>query len=197
MNKHERLPPDADTYHTLWWLGLALRTNTVSEGPSGFVYFATDDELVKIGFSAAPELRVKALKRERPKPKNPVRLLSSAVGTMGHERLFHALFWEHWIEGEWFFPSPEVTEAIRQAEAGMCAERILLYHVGRRREPFKSPRYGPANRSRFDTENIEYIKGGISTFESIEHPKGSLPEPVISRTMIWRGGKWVEVADYP
>lgn len=179
----QALPAGANDNDTFWWLAgqLQMDHSIYTQGSTGFVYFATDDELVKIGFSGAPALRVKRLMHERPKPKNPVKLLSSARGTMGHERLFHALFWEQWQEREWFFPSPEVIEAFRQAEAGMSAEDILLFHVGRLRKPFGAPRQGPANRTHYDEEVIVHIKGGVETYETIRHPKGTLPAPVWCR----------------
>lgn len=179
----KRLPTDADEAATLRWLADKLHMSHAYAGGtvSGFVYFVSDGGLVKIGFSAAPAHRIKSIKGL--KGAGPLELLGQARGTMAHERLFHALFWEQWIDGEWFEPNVAMCEAIKQAQAGMCAELILLDHVGRRRAPFKPPRFGPANRSQYDEEVIEYVHGSTSTFVHIRHPKGSLPAPIVSRTV--------------
>jgi len=175
-----RLPEYPSEAQTLFWLAeqIEMHASINTLGASGFVYFATDNELVKIGFSAAPAVRVKKLKSTSRANKDKVRLLGQARGCMGHERLFHGLFWEHWCEGEWFAVHPDLMKAIELAKDGMCAERILLHHVGRRREPFSPPRFGPANRSPCDYEVVETVKGGVYSYEHIPHPKGSLPRPV-------------------
>ena len=80
---------------------------------SGFVYFVTDGEAVKIGFSGAPDGRVADLQISTPRELKP---LAKFPGTMADEQAVHALFQDLRIRGEWFRPDQRITDFIARLE---------------------------------------------------------------------------------
>jgi hypothetical protein len=71
----------------------------------GEVYFISDGDLIKIGWSGAPEVRRQALEV---RCKTPLRLLGAVAGHMDDERAIHERFAHLRRHGEWFRPDPEL-----------------------------------------------------------------------------------------
>lgn len=71
----------------------------------GEVYFVTDGELIKIGYSGSAKVRMKALKSAAGKD---LRLLKVVPGTRDDESRFHKLFQHLRVHGEWFRRDPEL-----------------------------------------------------------------------------------------
>lgn len=77
----------------------------------GFVYFASDGEVVKIGYSGAPKQRLVKLQSDHPKP---LEILLLIPGTHKLERDTHARFSADRREGEWFTFSPKIQSFIQR-----------------------------------------------------------------------------------
>jgi hypothetical protein len=71
----------------------------------GEVYFVTDGELIKIGYSGSAKVRMKALKSAAGKD---LKLLKVVPGTRDDESRFHKLFQHLRVQGEWFRRDPEL-----------------------------------------------------------------------------------------
>lgn len=86
----------------------------------GFVYFigGTDTGDIKIGFSANPSDRRKALQTS-----SPVRLeiLATLPGKIAVEGAYHKRFADHRLTGEWFERCPAILAEIRRLNAGARA----------------------------------------------------------------------------
>lgn len=78
--------------------------------PIGFVYFITDGDAIKIGYSDAPELRLRTLQCASHKP---LRIIDTARGTPDDEKRLHKQFGHLRLKGEWFAPAPELVEFIK------------------------------------------------------------------------------------
>lgn len=88
------------------------------EKASGFVYFIQQASgSIKIGYSAYPDQRLKSLRTSSPEP---MTLLAMTCGSRTTERRYHDRFSSHRLEGEWFYPHPEILaeiETLRDAKA--------------------------------------------------------------------------------
>lgn len=86
---------------------------TITMNPCGFVYFVAPltGGVVKIGFTAGTDLykRLAVLALSSPVP---LELLASARGSMRDEYAIQNKFFAQRSHGEWFHPSPELTELI-------------------------------------------------------------------------------------
>lgn len=71
----------------------------------GDVYFITDGEAIKIGYSGSAGVRLKALQSSHPKP---LRILHTIPGSMDDERRLHRQFEHLRIHGEWFRPEQDL-----------------------------------------------------------------------------------------
>lgn len=92
---------------------------------SGFVYFAFDGELIKIGHSRGPLHRVKHL---RSPVKGRVKLIDYFAGYMDEEHYLHHKFAEHLAhQKEWFRDAPAIRQLI--AELSNCNALILSGHT--------------------------------------------------------------------
>ena len=79
----------------------------------GRVYFMTDDEVIKIGWSGAPKVRINAL---RSPSKKPLRIIGSVLGTMDNERALHHRFAPLLVKPrEWFQCDPDLLAYITEA----------------------------------------------------------------------------------
>ena len=81
---------------------------------AGYVYFLRCGDVVKIGFSKEPLVRLTGLKTTLP---GPVHTIVTVPGTPYDERRLHRLVAAHRINGEWFGNSPAVMRAMAQAAA--------------------------------------------------------------------------------
>lgn len=75
----------------------------------GQVYFISRGDAIKIGFSRDPRDRLAALQTQHPEV---LELITSAPGTVRHERSLHQKFDHLRITGEWFRSAPELIEYI-------------------------------------------------------------------------------------
>jgi hypothetical protein len=78
----------------------------------GEVYFITDGDAIKIGWSGAPKVRIKDLQATNPRP---LRILLSIQAHPYDERILHARFAHLRLTGEWFRSEPELTDFIETA----------------------------------------------------------------------------------
>jgi len=69
-----------------------------------YVYFAEDlsTGLIKIGYSANPEVRVSAANLKESGAEGKVRLLAKFQGNKDLEKKYHFRFGAQWVRGEWF-----------------------------------------------------------------------------------------------
>lgn len=67
----------------------------------GFVYFVINEKqaICKIGYSVSPAKRLKELQTGCP---YPLHIQKTVVGDIEMERLFHKIYKEYRLEGEWF-----------------------------------------------------------------------------------------------
>lgn len=79
-------------------------------GVDCFVYaIRAENGLIKIGVSIQPERRIMALRSSSP---TPLELLGYIPGSFGIENMLHKLLSDSSSHGEWFYPTPEVLEAV-------------------------------------------------------------------------------------
>lgn len=83
--------------------------------PHGFVYFVSDGEAVKIGFSEKPARRLAGIQSHHPKP---LTLLGTVSASVFDEQDLHQKFSDIRIRGEWFRATPELLAFIVDA----CAQ---------------------------------------------------------------------------
>lgn len=97
---------------------------------AGFVYFATDGELVKIGHSLWPKKRVAHLRSPAGKR---LEMIANFRGFMDEEHSLHRLFAAHLAcLDEWFHPCPEIENFIALLEryrAPLTKGRITITDV--------------------------------------------------------------------
>lgn len=78
------------------------------------IYFIENGSgLIKIGFSADVETRIKSFRIGSP----GLKLIGTMPGARGHERALHLLLAEYRVEGEWFQDNEHVRAAIKFAVA--------------------------------------------------------------------------------
>jgi hypothetical protein len=77
----------------------------------GDVYFISDGESVKIGWSGAPPIRMKRLQSEH---QRPLTIIGKVPGTTDDERAAHKKFSHLRLDGEWFKPEPELMAFIER-----------------------------------------------------------------------------------
>lgn len=80
----------------------------------GFVYFASDGEVVKIGYSGAPKQRLVNLQADHPRP---LTIVLKIPGTFKTERDMKARFSALRIKGEWFTLAPKLQAFIKREKA--------------------------------------------------------------------------------
>ncbi len=81
-------------------------------GMEGEVYFISDGEAIKIGFSGSAIVRMGDLQTSHHRP---LKIMLTIPGTMDDERKMHQKFKHLRIAGEWFKPAPDLMAFI---EAG-------------------------------------------------------------------------------
>lgn len=91
-------------------------------GRCGFVYFMSDGELVKIGWSVSPEHRRKDIRHER---KKEITLIAWFRAVRSDESCLHERHRHLRVEGEWFRPSAEIEETISILRATHTAGRSV------------------------------------------------------------------------
>jgi hypothetical protein len=72
-------------------------------GAPGYVYFITDGELVKIGYSEQLPRRLAGLQTANPRQ---LRLVKAIPGTVEDEALLHDRHQPHHVRGEWYRAEP-------------------------------------------------------------------------------------------
>jgi hypothetical protein len=89
-------------------------SETIKSG-KGFIYFATDGDLIKIGWTGIwpPSKRIK---RQQTGNGNQIWLLGCVPGSLKTERRYHEEFSQHRVIGEWFRPVPELEAFIRATQ---------------------------------------------------------------------------------
>lgn len=95
-----------------------IKTRTIRCGPPSprkeqprgqLVYFISDGEAVKIGFSHSVMQRLKNLQTNHPRP---LELLATVPGPWELERELHQKFAHLRVQGEWFRPEPDLMSFI-------------------------------------------------------------------------------------
>jgi hypothetical protein len=133
--------------------------------PASEVYFITDGDLIKIGFSGVPKLRMRDLQRANGRP---LSLIGTVTAHPYDERIIHKRFEHLRVTGEWFRPDDEL--------------RAFIEAV-RRRKPI--PRLGPRLDDTPDAELARHIKATHSELDAIEQRHGDRVE-IASRIRIAR-----------
>lgn len=80
----------------------------------GFIYFITDGEALKIGFSGAPDQRLRDLQAASPRE---LRIMAKFHGKMSDEQALHQKFGHLRLRGEWFKDNGEIAEHIESLAA--------------------------------------------------------------------------------
>jgi hypothetical protein len=75
--------------------------------PKGFVYFVTDGEFVKIGYSFDWRERLLALQTSNARELKPVAIFN---GTQADEAALHRMFAVHRVRNEWFHYCAEIKD---------------------------------------------------------------------------------------
>jgi hypothetical protein len=83
---------------------------TLERRPIGKIYYLSDGEHIKIGFTSDWTKRQKAYATHSPRP---LQILASHPGTKADEKRLHRMFKEHRARNEWFHQSPEILAHIR------------------------------------------------------------------------------------
>lgn len=83
--------------------------------PAGTVYFVTDGELVKVGYTTHLDSRLRALQTGNARP---LTVLATSPGTFQDEARLHRLLKASWVHGEWFAKTEPVNDCIAQAARG-------------------------------------------------------------------------------
>lgn len=107
--------------------------------PSGFVYFITDGDVIKIGYSICPRDRLRGLQTSNHKG---LWIIDFAPGTTGDEGRLHRRFSETRLSGEWFQSSPELLALI----SDFCCARTKTEAVRRDLATWASNKGVPLNR---------------------------------------------------
>jgi hypothetical protein len=84
-----------------------------NEKPPGHVYFIRCGDKVKIGYSARPMDRLKALQTAHPEELQILRIMP---GDQRTETRLHYMFRQHRVRGEWFLLAPEILQYIKIPE---------------------------------------------------------------------------------
>lgn len=81
----------------------------------GYIYFATDGELIKIGWTRhwPPSERIK---RQQTGNGRPLWMLGCIPGSQASERKYQQRFVRHRVRGEWFQVHPQLEEFIRATQ---------------------------------------------------------------------------------
>jgi hypothetical protein len=78
----------------------------------GYIYFATDGDFVKIGWTGIwpPSERIK---KQQTGNGRPIWILGCIPGSQNAERGYHRRFARHRVRGEWFRLTPDLEQFIR------------------------------------------------------------------------------------
>lgn len=105
----------------------------------GHVYFASDGEVIKIGFATYVARRVGNL---RSRTGRNLKLLLAVPGWEADERAIHSrIFWLTSHGKEWYRPEPpllEFIERLRAASGSFTASRTLAHFIAK--DPLRVPR---------------------------------------------------------
>lgn len=98
----------------------------------GQVYFITDGEFIKIGFSTNPEDRLRSIQTGYSRP-------LSLLGVIHHqtqhdERIYHVAFKESRVRGEWFRFDEKIVNHLRKIEARQNTPREVAARARARRQ---------------------------------------------------------------
>lgn len=107
--------------------------------PPGYVYFITDGEAVKIGYSRSPRDRLNALQTAHHKG---LWIIGHAPGGMWDEDRLHKRFAETRLSGEWFESTPELMAFIPE----FCCARTKTEAVRRELNAWASDKGVRLNR---------------------------------------------------
>ena len=90
----------------------------------GHVYFITDGEAIKIGFSTYPLGRLDTLQSAHPKP---LKIVATFMGSLWDEHELHAHFRHLRVRGEWFKEHQEIHDfiAVMEAQRGYIEKRVI------------------------------------------------------------------------
>jgi hypothetical protein len=83
-----------------------------SAGSKGYIYFATDGEFVKIGWTGIWPPTARVAKQQTGNGR-PLWSLGCIPGTQRAERGYHKRFARHRVRGEWFRLTPDLESFIR------------------------------------------------------------------------------------
>lgn len=91
-------------------IGLKAQEFGTRDYTTGRVYFITDGELIKIGYSGAPTVRLKGLQSDNGRE---LEIIRTVPGTFEDESRLHAQFAHIRVRGEWFQATPDLVEFAR------------------------------------------------------------------------------------
>jgi hypothetical protein len=114
----DRQMPELGTaeFHTLYGSLLAgIAPPTKKVDPKNCVYFITDGHAIKIGFASCPQERIRTHQTSQPRR---LRLMATAKGDHGLERLYHKRFAAHRIRGEWFELHDDILDEVARLRRG-------------------------------------------------------------------------------
>lgn len=87
-----------------------IREETALEPGIPCVYFVSDGDAIKIGFTSnGVDRRLEALRNGNPRE---IKVLATMRGTMDDEKRLHRRFAEYRVRGEWFKAAPELLDFI-------------------------------------------------------------------------------------
>lgn len=89
---------------------------------TGFVYFISDGEAVKIGFSAIPESRMTNLQGGSPRD---LKMLGKFPASLDNEQALHRKYKPSWIRGEWFRLDKDVMALIEALKGGLTVAKAV------------------------------------------------------------------------
>jgi len=93
--------------------GMLDKTTKSKRKPGGYIYFIQGQcgGAIKIGYSKNPELRLKELQTGYP---DTLVMLLMVPGNEHDEAVFHKMFKESRLRGEWFKPDPYLIDKIKE-----------------------------------------------------------------------------------
>lgn len=93
-----------------------VKAGSTMRGAGGMVYIIRMNGLYKIGWSTRPLERLKALQTGVP---YELELVGTIEGDLAAERIWHHLFRDKHVRGEWFALAPEDVKAILAIDDGI------------------------------------------------------------------------------
>lgn len=142
----------------------------------GSVYFISDGDTIKIGWSGAPLSRLNELQGANSKPLN---LLGSIRGSIEDEQAIHRMFRDLHIRGEWFRSARHLLAFIEDVTGRTIIKRpeqLYIHQVHR-----DLSKWLKRKRAAGCPKDVELLTMGLLT--ALENLKRRKPWPSIKRMM--------------